>query len=231
VSWPPAIVVEGHVARRSSRATRNLPIQTEGVIAMCTFRYLLIFALPTLLVGCTSMGKLDSKARVASNKESYFVFGVGPEDHRVFVFPGEMVGGRFFQNTWSPAAYYGSAENGFVVGKAAANSVLAVSSVRIVKGKNSILGSDFSACDDAKTLVFDAPAGKVVYLGNLNYEFESEKSLRVTYKDDIEGARAFLTSHHPLLAEGLEPGRFGFLPTATPCTSTSIYVTTYVPSK
>jgi len=77
--------------------------------------------------------------------------------------------------------------------------------------------------------VFDAPAGKVTYLGSVQYGV-TDKGLQIDYWNDLEAARAYLSGAYPALSARLEQGGYKLLPVMQPCTSTTtVYVPVYVP--
>jgi len=182
----------------------------------------------SLCAGCASVGRLDKGIPAPAKNESIFVLGVTPENHRVMIFGGSTDTG-FFKQNWLPAAFYGGAEGGFIVGKAKAGSTLAITDVRVTESDKAILGLDFIPCDGAKTLVFEAPAGKVTYLGSVHYGVTG-KGLQIDYWNDFEAARAYLSSAYPALSPKVEQGGYKLLPVMQPCTSTTtVYVPVYVP--
>jgi hypothetical protein len=191
------------------------------------FRVIGLIAM-SLCAGCASVGRLDKGIPAPTEKESIFVLGVAPENHRVMIFGGDTDTG-FFKQNWLPAAFYGGAEGGFIVGKAKAGSTLAITDVRVTENGKSILGLDFIPCDGAKTVVFEAPAGKVTYLGSVNYEVTGN-GLRIEYWNDLDAARAYVAGAYPALSARLEQGGYKLLPVMQPCTSTNtVYVPVYVP--
>jgi hypothetical protein len=186
----------------------------------------LALAVVLALVGaCTSMGRLDKEAGLESDRESVFILGVAPENYRISAFPGSVKDGRFHQNPLRPAAVFGAPEDGYVVGKAAAGDTLAITFIRRVKDKDSILGADFAPCAENKTMTFAIPGGKVLYLGNIEYEFAG-KALNVRYSQDVAAAKKYVDEHYPRLRGRLEPWKYDLLPTDAPCTRT-IYVPVY----
>ena len=174
--------------------------------------------LSLLMSACTSLGRLSTDATLESNQESIFILGVAPENYRIFVFPGSIEDGRFRQNPFRPAAVYGAAENGFVVGKASAGDTVAITNVRVVKDKDSILGADFQPCRDAKTMTFSIPGGKELYLGHVEYEFVGEK-LMIKYGQDVNSAKKYLDENYPKLRGRLESWEYQLLPTTKSCIS------------
>ncbi|PFH08897.1 hypothetical protein BCF11_1272 [Collimonas sp. PA-H2] len=189
----------------------------------------LAVSLLVLLNGCTSMGQLDSTTLAPTDNESIFIMGVAPDNYRVSIFPGSIKDGVFHQNIFLPAAVYAAAKDGYVVGKASAGDVVAVTNVRVVKDSSSVfLGTNFHPCDDTKTMVFEVPKGKVIYLGDVEYTFGG-KSVKVHYGQDMEAARVHLDKNFPALQGKLEYLPFDLLPTRTPCAAAPIYFPVYVP--
>jgi hypothetical protein len=185
-----------------------------------------VLLLSVLVAACTSLGRLDRDASLHSDRESIFILGVAPDNARISAFPGSVKNGTFHQNQFRPAAVYGAAENGYVVGKASAGDTLAITNVRVVKDKSSLLGADFVPCRGAKTMAFDIPGGKVLYLGNLEYDFAGQQ-LTVRYSQDLDAARRYVDEHYPRLRGRLEPWNYELLPTNAQCTQT-IYVPVYI---
>ena len=186
------------------------------------------FSLAAVLVviflsSCTSFRTLDENTSLKSNTESVFILGVKPENYRLFIFPGSVKNQVFHQNTFRPASVYGSAQDGYLVGKAQAGDTLAITMIRVVKDKNAVLGADFVACSQVKTMTFTIPEGKVIYLGDVDYKFE-DKYLEVRYSKDLGSATRFIRKNYPKLQETVEPWSYELLPTNASCTSD-----TYIP--
>lgn len=184
----------------------------KTLILCCTF----------LTSACSSLGQLDASTSGPAEDESIFVIGVAPENYRIFVFPGSVKDGRFSQSLIRPATVYGSARQGFVVGKAQAGDVLAITQIRAVSDSSSILGADFKPCGDAKTMVFEAPKSKLLYLGSIEYKFEGNY-LIAQYRDEIERAQRHIESNFPHLKGKLEPLEYKLLPSSGACEGT-IYI-------
>ena len=167
---------------------------------------LAVVLLPVIffLASCASLEQLDTNVGAPTEKESVFVMGVAPENYRISIFPGSVEDGRFYQNPLRPAAIYAAANNGYIVGKAAAGEVLGLSNVRIVKSSESLLGLDYKACGDNRTITFTVPKGKVIYLGSIYYLYKKE-TLDVSYLDEFEDAKTYIDKNFPALREKLEP--------------------------
>jgi hypothetical protein len=172
-----------------------------------------------LLAGCTSVGTVDKGIAPPKGDEVLFVLGVAPENHRVQVVTGDVEHGLFKPTRWSTKArLYAAPTDGHVVWQGAQSETMAVAMVRIVKEKDDILGRDFRPCGEQRTMVFRAPAGKVVYLGNVVYE-SSGNRLSVYYGSDFKAAQAFVERNYPQLKEQLTRGKFELLPTSFSCAS------------
>jgi hypothetical protein len=191
-------------------------------------RRLVILVLAVASTACTSVGRVEQGAALApSANQTIFIIGVKPDNYRVSVFSGSVNEGVFRQNQLLPATFYGASEGGYVVGKTGSTGALAITNVRVVSSEKSILGMDFAPCGDAKTVVFSLPKGRVVYLGNLAYDF-SGNGLRIFESTDLEAARQHLRTGYPQLADSLEQGRYEVLPTSASC-SQSITIPIYLP--
>jgi hypothetical protein len=197
-------------------------------------RAIFIAALTMLLGACTSMGVLDENATLDSNRHSIIVLGVAPENYRVSVFPGSVRDGVFRQNPWLPATVYGAGDDGYLVGEASAGDTLAITMVRVVKDRNAIFqGTNFTPCYGVKTMTFSIPGGKVLYLGNVHYQFVGDR-LQVEYSQDIDAARRYMERKYPNLRGRLQPWRYQLLPTTAVCGGTgggTIYIPVYIPAR
>lgn len=182
-----------------------------------------------LLAGCTSLGQLGRNTAPPSQKDSIFILGVSPANHRVSVFRGWLDDGKFVQNPFLAAVLYSGSVDGFVVGRAAAGDVIAVTNVRVVSSSNSVLlGSNFSPCGEGQTIVFRVPAGKVAYLGSVEFAF-TESELSVRYGSDLQGAEAYVAARFPGLSGRVEYLPFELLPLKVRCGAGQTYIPVYVP--
>lgn len=171
--------------------------------------YLSALALIPLLVSCASLGQLDGNAKAPTENESIFVMGISPDNYRVSLFPGSVEDGQFHQNPVRSAALYASARDGYVVGKATAGDVLGLANVKIVSDSGALLGPNYRACGDAKTMVFTVPKGKVIYLGDMGFFYKSanlprESSLSIRYYQDLAAAQTYVDKNFPALKGRLE---------------------------
>jgi hypothetical protein len=181
------------------------------LLALCAFG----------LSACTSVGVVNQKSAPPGAGKTIYVLGVAPDNYRVSIWRGEVSNGQFRPNMTFPPSFYGQAQSGYIVGSTSHDGPLGIANVRIVKNANSLMGADFVPCVDAQTIVFTPPKGRVVYLGDVAFAFQGDR-LTVTYHNDFEGARQYLTKAYPGLANALQQGSYQLLPTGQPCSRTMI---------
>lgn len=184
-----------------------------------------------LLAACTSVGTVDKDVAPPKGDEVLYVMGVSPENHRIQIMDGEVEYGLFKPNKLAMRArLYSAPSDGYVVWKATQSEALAVSMVIVVKEKDDILGQSFRPCGEQRTMVFRAPAGNVVYVGDVAYQFRG-KGLAVRYNNDLKAAQAFIERNYPQLKEHVTQGKFELLPTSNPCVAASSgSVPIYIPA-
>jgi hypothetical protein len=174
-------------------------------------RFLCLGLVAFLCTSCATItiGRADSDASLGSGDDTYFVVGVQPETAAVSFFRGSIEGGTFRQNPLLPANFRGTPEDGYVVSRTHGGETLAITYIAVPnKGFPPMLL--FVPCRDSRTLVFNAPGGKVIYLGDVSY-YGAGGRLEASIGWNFEGAKAFMASHYPKLADKLEPQRPQFL--------------------
>ncbi len=165
-----------------------------------------IFASSAILcASCMSIGRVGEDAQPPKSDQAYFILGVAPANMDVTIFRGDISDGVFQQNVIAAATFSGTPEDGFVLGETHAGNTLAITFV-IPHGEPNLPASPMIPCGNAKTLSFDAPGGKVIYVGSVYYRAVGD-GLVPSYRDDLEGARNYLAKHHPALAGLVEEGR------------------------
>lgn len=148
--------------------------------------------------GCTSVGRLDKDLPPPTADEAIYILGLSPANHRAFIFPGEIKDGRFSQNSMRAASYYGSSVDGYIVAKAKAGDVLAITSILATESERSLFGKGFQACGEQKTLTFTAAGGKVIYLGDISF-YENSTGLRFELSTNFSAAQHALEKRYPNL--------------------------------
>jgi hypothetical protein len=140
------------------------------------------------LPGCTSVGRLDRDVAAPSAAEAIYVLGLMPANHRAFIFPGELKDGAFIQDNMRAASYYGSSQDGYIVAKAKPSDIWAITNILVTESEAGYFGPGFAPCGGQNTITFKAPAGKVTYIGNVEFA-RQEKSLAVQYTSNFEAAK------------------------------------------
>jgi hypothetical protein len=184
-----------------------------------------------VMTGCASVFQLDENARAPSNDESVVILGVSNEHYHVLIFPGSIdKDGTFSQSLIRPATVAGKPRNGYLVGRASADDVIAITAVVYHDNPDTaFFGSKFTPCADAKTMTFKVPHGKIVYLGDVDYQFVG-RQLRVNYYDDLEKAQKYIDSSFPALKGRVEHIAPNFNPTGKACDSFN-YMPIYIPRR
>ena len=162
------------------------------------------------LWGCATPAP-DSNAAPPSGGDAYYVIGVAPVDVRLEIADGTVKNGALnlaFFRLVTPS--YMPAPGGYIVVKAVGGTSYGVLSAGMMFGNRSVLGDFYQPA--GRTLVFNVPAGKVIYVTNLVYRRIGGGSLAMDQAPNVEGARALMRQHYPQLADRLEQGRIGFLP-------------------
>ena len=178
------------------------------------------------LSACVPKGVVEKTATLNSNDESIFIIGVAPENFHILVFSGEIINGVFVVNRWRNARLWGAADKGFMVGKASAGETLAITKVHATE-KGALMGNVFKACNGAKTMTFQVPGGKAIYLGHVAYEFAGN-TLRVDYHKDLASAQKYMDDNYPGFQGKVEQWEYDLNPTTEPCLTT-LYIPIYLP--
>ena len=184
-------------------------------------QFLRIFALcfVVLISGCTSMRELDTSSTGPSESESIFVLGVAPKNYRISIYPGSISDGHFKSSIVRSATFVDVPKQGFIVGKANGGDIIGITMVRALSAGSSNFGSDFKPCGDLKTMVFEVPKGKILYLGSVKYKFNGPM-LEIQYRNEMEQAQRYMERNYPLLKGKLEPLEYKLLPTLESCAAT-----------
>ena len=159
-------------------------------------------ALPAVLLlsSCVSFSGLDPKSNYAEiGQDSIIVLGVSPR-YRVHIFDGERAGEKWNRNqVMTTLNVY--PENGYIVAKVSPRSGSLNYGIGGILPEG-IGGKLFIPCMGRKTITFDAPGGKVIYVGNITF-VHSDATVRYEASSDFDAARAHLRSYYPALADRL----------------------------
>lgn len=161
-----------------------------------------------LLSGCGAMSTLDPNEATISDKASIVILGVQPR------FRIGVSAGNGLTQTWRPTSgFHANAfpEDGYLVLKLTPTKEGASYGVTQVLTKDFGLAIPprYTACTGRATAAFEAPAGKVIYVGDLEYEVKGD-SLRFSYGKSPERLREMLGKKYPALADKWESGEIYF---------------------
>ena len=174
-------------------------------------------ALAAACASCTMTTRVDKNASVAED-ESIFVVGSAPENFRIWFMRADVIE-KDGTATVKPDVVgipllVANPENGFLVGRVRGGYTIAITGVRIVRA-NETFGPGGTACGGNRTMVFTAPAGKVVYVGNAEFGMQG-KQVFASYSTDFAAARKHLDANYPNLRGKLEQHGHQLIATA-PC--------------
>jgi len=189
------------------QAALSLPNLLFHAQPMKTLSYLLSACLLLLSTGCVNFSNLDKSATLTQDSsDAVIVMGVKPR-FRVAIAPGTIVeekvklGGIATLNTYP--------ESGYIVGKVAAAVFPNEYHVQAIFPDGIVgagFGDAYGPCGNDHVVSFHAPAGKVIYVGDVEYARANGK-LVIKYSEDLQSARKFLDREYPNLANRLEaPG-------------------------
>jgi hypothetical protein len=200
----------------SSTSCRSIEIYPHSVPSM--FKIALIVGISLFMMGCTGLhnllhtiGTVESTAHLPEESETIVVIGVSDSVH-IAAFQGDVIDGKFKNGMGAVLA--AMPKNGYVVGKVASGKQYAILGVRMM---GDMPGPSFSACGVAKVAVFDAPKGKVVYIGTVEIGAVVDSRIRVIYSDNLDAARKFIDGSFPALAGKVEATSRMQMATARAC--------------
>jgi len=177
----------------------------------------LVCGLISSLGACATVtiGDVPSTATLNSTDESYYVLGLSPAQMRAMIVEGSVEIGQFEQQHVPLTPFVMNApRDGFLVEHSGSGRMLELQQVFDESGAIPVA---FAPCKTgAKALVFRAPPGTVVCIASLNF-MRAGDVLAPDYSSDLEGARAFLGTHYPGLANKAEQGQYQLLTSDNTC--------------
>jgi predicted small secreted protein len=166
------------------------------------------------LAACSTISGAGRDVPPPSGGESVFVLGVAPENYAVTLSPGKVENGVF--KAGAPLAAR-SPRDGYIVARVASGQALALTrTTRLAQG-GAPASAPFGACDGARTMVFTAPGGKVVYLADIGYASLPGGGLDVRFDRNLDKAHQYLAANYPELAKVVAQGEYTFTPTNASC--------------
>jgi hypothetical protein len=178
-------------------------------------RRISLLALGALLLvgGCNTVPQIDNDTAIDPS-EGYFVMGITPPNVEVSVWSGRVENGRFIQiGKLHRPGYANIPLDGYMVGETHGDEANAIWFIQFKTADNALYtGKAFVPCHETRTFVFEAPPGKVIYMGDA--AFDPGQSGAFSAKGyDFAKAQAYMRGHFPKLADRLEAGHFKLLPT------------------
>lgn len=160
----------------------------------------------TLLAGCTTVGAIEPSASLASGDKSYFVIGVTPAKSRLMIVPGTVVGDQFDSRHRPFESFTMNApQDGFLVGEGEPGESMAL---HRIFDESRFPAVGFGPCKTgARVLTFSTVPGAVVYITTIGLE-RVTGGIEPTYSNDFTGAKNFMKSHYPNLADKLQQGHY-----------------------
>jgi hypothetical protein len=163
------------------------------------------------VAGCVSYSNLKGDTAADPNsQDAIVVMGLQPR-YRVAIARGSInaegrvrVGGMATLNVFP--------EDGYVVGRVPAASSPDEYHLQLIlpQGIGAFVPAYFP-CGDERVLTFEAPPGKVLYVGDVEFSTVPGK-LELRYRVDIDGAKIYVKEHYPRLVDRLEPAAVKFVP-------------------
>jgi hypothetical protein len=153
-----------------------------------------------LLSGCANMSGLDPRSDYANfGNDSIIVMGVSSQT-QIQVFEGERENGKWRRKLLNAElAVY--PQDGYIVARLPARTGKENYGIGAVLAEGPG-GGLVTPCRGAHTPTFDAPGGKVVYVG----DFRMNSGRRYQTSSSLMAARAHLKRRYPLIADKLVDG-------------------------
>lgn len=200
-------------AARSQQASTSLRTSCAGLIRCLVAAPLVAAA--GLLIGCaTPRGLQDRSAKAPSDDEGVFVIGVQPAGTKIWFKEGAVSYDHFVPTPGQMTPVIGVSEDGFIVGRVKGGSTLGIMHINFPFTPTTTRA--YAPCGNNKALVFTVPAGKVVYVGTIEYR-PNGVSLSSSTRHEMDGALRFVDAQHPSLRGRLELASLRSLSTTQSC--------------
>jgi hypothetical protein len=159
----------------------------------------------SLLSGCVTTSNLATGNGSASvdMSESVVIIGVTPR-YRVALVKGTPHGDSWSRDHSSVATTNTYPDDGYIVVKIPARSGTGSYGVgQILPEGIGGFAPQYVPCTGHTLVTFEAPAGKVTYVGDIQFSINGQTA-RYQYSHNLEQARRFLSSKYPALAAKVE---------------------------
>lgn len=166
-----------------------------------TMKCAAVMALLSLSACAVDKGLVTNSDPAPTADESYLVLGVSSRQYRVHFMKGRESNGQFIQAANQITFLTGDATDGYVVGKARAGDVVAITGVYRYPG-DGLERKPFDFCG-AQVLTLRVPAAKVIYLGDLDIS-STDHSIDLRHSFQEDRAQAYVDRAFPSIAGRLE---------------------------
>lgn len=159
----------------------------------------------SLLSACNSAPPLPPNKPVAlSNNETVVILGVVPS-YLVSFRAGTIEGDEWSIDRFGTPVSRGFPENGYIVAKIPALKGAERYGLASIQPRG-MAGRNFIPCRGNRVLTLEAPAKRVIYIGDIDYDLDllTGNTLRYKYSSNPEKARQFLSANYPDLASKME---------------------------
>ncbi|GAA5445178.1 hypothetical protein Misp06_03375 [Microbulbifer sp. NBRC 101763] len=184
-------------------------------------RLIVVTLFITALSGCISFSNMSKDSSYSDlGEDSVIILGIKP-DFRVHIYKGEELDYGWEMNNVA-VTLNTFPEGGYIVAK------LSPRSDGINYGVGGVLpegigGQLYMPCGGKETMTFEAPAGKVVYVGSLEFVGSNgSKSFKVT--NDFDDAKKYLEQEYPSFSKHLEYSEPAILKVANISCTRTIYI-------
>ncbi len=145
----------------------------------------------------------------ASSTDVVIVIGITPR-YRVAIARGSIIDGKVMVGRG--ASINAFPEHGYIVGKLKPATAPSEYHIQMVlpEGIGAFVPA-YTLCGDDNAISFQAPTGKVLYLGDIAFENRA-KSLRPRLSYNFESAKKFMGNEYPKLAPHMEQAQFTSIP-------------------
>ena len=188
----------------------------------------LFFALAT--AACVTHGNVPRGTSLSDlGGDSVVVMGVTPR-YRVEIGKSFAADDKLEISVWPPEALSSYPEGGYIVGRVSARTGRELHHLAAILPEGyGLFARQFMPCNGEETATFEAPPGKVIYVGDVTFSEVNEK-LAVRYSSNPEAARQYLAEAYPELVTSFESQPFVLRTISNRgCDPTHITVPIYLP--
>lgn len=162
--------------------------------------------LVVMLSGCVTHENLRTSTPLSDlSGDSIIVMGVSP-DYQVEIGKG-FANGNTVTTSSAPGALAVYPKDGYIVGKVPARTGSEVHLLVAIRPKGyGMFEPLYMPCNGEQTPTFEAPAGKVIYVGDITLGHYDKKNIALRYSSNFNAAKAYIAKNYPELSAALVKG-------------------------